>query len=197
MLPNLTEAQLADLLIAVNRESHLAGRPSIDIPELMAFGGCYLVVDPIPVQVQNVYRCWDNKVIDVSPENLRIIHAVTKERADAFNAASCEKAIAAKGKRDSVPGDGEGQGNPGMQPGATRSWASVVKGGAGKPTDQEKKAPPAAGKGQQDSIDDCYTSDDEEDEGAYKPVLVDLYEVVEKVEAGVWPVLNKDVPVPW
>ncbi|KAJ3149404.1 hypothetical protein HDU89_003766 [Geranomyces variabilis] len=64
----LTKAQLADLLLVVNGQSHLHTRRSIVIPELAKEGhrGSYLIIEPIRVAVQKVYRQWKNTPIDTA-----------------------------------------------------------------------------------------------------------------------------------
>ncbi|KAJ3021789.1 hypothetical protein HKX48_007760 [Thoreauomyces humboldtii] len=62
----LTKVQLADLQLVVNGQSHLHTRPSISIPELSKedHRGCYLIIEPIRVAVQRVYRRWNNAPVD-------------------------------------------------------------------------------------------------------------------------------------
>ncbi|KAI8827229.1 uncharacterized protein EV422DRAFT_563313 [Fimicolochytrium jonesii] len=61
-------------------QSHHPHRRSIKIPSLNNDSGGYLIVEPIPVAIQNVYRCWNKEIIDLDPDDKQYILDVKAAR---------------------------------------------------------------------------------------------------------------------
>ncbi|KAI9100712.1 hypothetical protein DFS34DRAFT_648620 [Phlyctochytrium arcticum] len=285
-LPNLTEGQLADLLLAVNRETHLAGRPAIVIPELTS-GGCYLCIEPITAQINNVFKHWrsgTNDTIDLSPEALQTVSELYTQlaarpgkNAHYIQGGTCAsnlsppKSITCSSTNDTIDLSPEALQtvselytqlaaaqartlitSRSLHPGwylciepitaqinnVSKHWRSgtndtidlspealqtvselytqlaaaqartLIASGAKlarrdpDPEDDESKGQsgtrPSAtwARANKDTIDDYGYSSDEEPQDVYEPVLVDLYEDVENVEGGFWPISDLELTAP-
>ncbi|KAJ3171105.1 hypothetical protein HDU88_008139 [Geranomyces variabilis] len=206
----LTKAQLAELLLVVNGQSHLHTRRSIVIPELAKEGhrGSYLIIEPIRVAVQKkVYRQWKNMPIDTAlTEKEYILQVKAAVERDMFLGRRptdelCHEQVALHMRHRSDRTEGEDSLPGNHKPSAKRKVppSYIAKQGTGSAEEGASESNHSTGDGTQRCAaedipwdeDNSWMRDEEgvEEEVALAPVpQVDLFEEwAEEELGGPWP----------
>ncbi|KAJ3141145.1 hypothetical protein HDU90_007171 [Geranomyces variabilis] len=204
----LTKAQLAELLLVVNGQSHLHTRRSIVIPELTKEGNrSYLIIEPIRVAVQNVYRQLKNTPIDTAfTEKEYVLQVKAARERDMFLGSRptdeiCHEELALHKRHRSGRTESEGSLPGNYKPSAKTMVppSYLAKQGTGSAEEGAIESNHSTGDGTQRGAaedipwdeDNIWMSDEEgvEEEVALAPVLqVDLFEEwTEEELGGPWP----------
>ncbi|KAI8822941.1 uncharacterized protein EV422DRAFT_522758 [Fimicolochytrium jonesii] len=202
---HLSQAQLADLLIPVNRESHHSTRRSIKIQGLEERGGGYLVIEPVRVAVQDVYRQWTQTPIDVDRKDMEYILDVRAARERALflgpppRPESSQADVALKRERPESKDSASSQRGPPTKRVAPDSAAERQRDGGSEGNGTGTGTEPGTGTGTQHcggndvpwDEDSGWPSDDEEEVVPLAALEVDLFEQLPEEEgefADNWPV---------